>query len=221
MTGLKIRAARLAFWGAEGVLWLWFLAWDATGAGNTTPVKFAAICLACLAALISAPRGRASALTAAALAVTVCADLFLLVWNTRYAVGVALFVGVQALYTLRLSPRKPWKGLLLRALPALGAGLLLNRWGLLTALPGAYILWFALNLADALRQAAARRGREEILFALGLGLFFCCDLCVGAHNLPPALLPGWLPPFAALAMWGFYLPGQVLIVSSVWKGTKP
>lgn len=51
------------------------------------------------------------------------------------------------------------------------------------------------------------------LFAWGLSLFVCCDVCVGLWNLsvplPPALLE-----FARVGMWLFYLPSQVLIVLS-------
>ena len=46
------------------------------------------------------------------------------------------------------------------------------------------------------------------MFAIGLLLFTCCDICVGAWNL------GLLPGFTRIGMWLFYLPSQVLIVLS-------
>ena len=67
-----------------------------------------------------------------------------------------------------------------------------------------------MNLAPSVAAAAQLRTKRAVRFAVGLGLFFLCDLCVGLHNLPQNALSG----FASLAMWAFYLPGQVLIVLS-------
>ncbi len=217
------KMAKRCFLAAEGALYLTFLACDGFGIGDSTYVKFTAIALVAFAGLFAGktPDGR---LTTAALLLTVCADVFLLLWNRWYAVGVALFFAVQVLYTLRLTQaEKRGRALVLRAVPAGLAAAVAAPYGLLTALPAAYIVWFAINLAAGLRQAAVRRGRKDILFAVGLLLFFCCDLCVGAHNLPPEVLPVWLPGFAAVAMWAFYLPGQILILCStpIWKGSAP
>lgn len=209
------RPAR-CFLAAEGALYALFLCLDVLRAGNTTPLKFAAILLAALIGL-RAGKGRADRVVSLALAVTALADVFLLVLNRWYAAGVALFLLVQLLYAVRLA----WLAggsapgaVAVRGTLAGAAGAALGRFGRMTALPGAYIAVFALNLACGVRLAAQKRGRREILFALGLGLFFLCDLCVGAHNLPAALLPAWLPGFARVAMWGFYLPGQMLILAS-------
>ena len=51
------------------------------------------------------------------------------------------------------------------------------------------------------------------LFRLGLALFLCCDVCVGAFNAP-GLFPVPVTAFARVGMWLFYLPGQVLIALS-------
>ena len=213
MTGLA-----KAFLAAEGALYALFMLGDIGGLWPGRLLKFAAIALV---AAMGARAGRQHRLTAAALGLTLLADVFLLLLNSAYAVGVALFLAVQGCYALRLAKRRGrYAGLLPRAVPALLAALLTAGRGVLVALPAAYICVFAVNLLDALWLAA--RGRERPSFALGLLLFFCCDLCVGAYNLPAALLPGWLPGFAAVAMWGFYLPGQVLILAStgVLKGEK-
>lgn len=212
------KTAKQCFLAVEGLFYLWFLTCDITGAGDSTLVKFAAIALVAFAGLFAGKTSNGRIVTKALL-FTVCADVFLLLLNRYYALGVTLFLVVQLLYTLRLSPAgKRGLALLSRAIPAGFAFWVSAPYGLMIALPAAYIVWFALNLVDGLRQAAVRRERSAILFATGLLLFFCCDLCVGAHNLPSGILPGWMPGFAACAMWAFYLPSQLLILcsTSVW-----
>jgi TRAP-type C4-dicarboxylate transport system permease small subunit len=51
------------------------------------------------------------------------------------------------------------------------------------------------------------------MFAWGLVLFLCCDLCVGVFN-QSALFSDALYAAAKFGMWLFYLPGQVLIALS-------
>lgn len=210
------RAAAICFLSLESILYGLFLVGDLLHAYDTTWLKFSAIALVAAAGLI-AGKGAENHLTAAALCLTLAADVFLLVLDAHYETGVALFLAVQLLYTLRLAASggsKPWRTLATRILPALIAAAVALRFGALTTLSAAYIVWFAANLLDSFRLAAARPDRRRVCFAVGLALFFCCDLCVGAHNLPASALPAWLPGFAQIAMWGFYLPGQVLILAS-------
>ena len=217
---MKKRAAA-AFFVSEGTLYTLFLTRDILSAGDTTVLKFTAILLVAVAGMF-AGKQREDRLVTAALWLTVCADMFLLVLDRYYGVGVLLFCVVQFFYALRLSPEKPVRALLIRAIPAAAAAAIGSRWGAMTALPAYYIVWFAGNLLAAWRDAAKRKKGRSCLFALGLLLFFCCDLCVGLHNLPQAGMPGWLPGFAQNAMWAFYLPGQIMILSSthVWKGEE-
>lgn len=199
------------FLALEGTLYTLFLAGDLLRAYDTTWLKFAAIVLVAAAGLL-AGTGRENRLTTAALLLTPAADVFLLVLDAHYALGIALFLAVQLLYTLRLAlcaGAAPWRAVLVRTVPALAAGAALARYG--AALPAAYIVWFAVNLADAVRLAAAQAEWSRVCFAVGLALFFCCDLCVGLHNLP---VPQGVAGFVRVAMWGFYLPGQVLILAS-------
>lgn len=205
------RPAAICFWTLVGALYALFLVGDLLRAYDTTWLKFAAIALVAVAGFL-AGAGVENRLTTAALLLTLVADVFLLVLDAHYALGIALFLAVQLLYTLRLAAvagAAPWRAVLVRAIPALAAGAVLARHG--AALPAAYIVWFAVNLADGVRLAAARAERRRVCFALGLALFFCCDLCVGLHNLP---VPQGLGCFVRVAMWGFYLPGQVLILAS-------
>ena len=195
----------------ETILYLTFLGMDIFGIGNTTPIKFVSILLLTLSVLDFREKT-----VSVALIFTAVADLFLLVLDRWYAAGVLCFILVQIFYAARL-----WKesgsSVLSFLLPA-AAGLLVYTsygFGLTEALAGAYIALFAVNLLRACLLAKRSPERRWILFAAGLALFFCCDLCVGLHNMPGTGGPA-LQRFASVAMWGFYLPGQVLIRTSAY-----
>jgi hypothetical protein len=198
---------------AETVLYLVFMGMDLFSVGNSTPVKFAAILLLALSALDLREKT-----VSLALILTMIADVFLLVLNRWYAAGIACFLGVQILYAARLKVKDgSWTRILMFLLP-IAAGLAVYTsygFGLTEALAVAYITLFACNLVQAVGRAKRDPKRKWILFAAGLALFFCCDLCVGLHNMPGA---GGeiLQRFANVAMWGFYLPGQVLIRTSAY-----
>ena len=200
---------------AEAMLYAAFLALDLTGAAPavSTGLKFASIVLVALAGLTTIKTADGK-IVAAALALTAAADVFLLVLDTNYIAGVALFISVQALYTIRLcalSGTNRTLHLTARVMLAgFAAALLGARFGRIEMLAAAYIVWFFMNLAHSIALAAQLRTERTSRFAIGLGLFFLCDVCVGLHNLPQNALSG----FAAVAMWAFYLPGQVLIALS-------
>ncbi|MBP5749202.1 MAG: hypothetical protein J6X24_00265 [Firmicutes bacterium] len=148
-----------------------------------------------------------------ALIFTLIADVFLLLLDRWYAAGILCFLIVQILYAERLQ-KPPIASFLLPA----AAGLIVYTsygFGPTEALAAAYITLFAVNLARACIRAKRSGERKWLLFAAGLALFFCCDLCVGLHNMP-GLGPAALHRFADVAMWGFYLPGQVLIRTSAY-----
>jgi len=70
-------------------------------------------------------------------------------------------------------------------------------------------LYFSQLVSSTLLAWSVRRW----IFAAGLTLFVCCDLCVGMFNL------GILRAFSSVGMWLFYLPSQVLIVLSAKEVT--
>ena len=195
----------------ETILYLTFLGMDIFGIGNTTPIKFVSILLLTLSVLDFREKT-----VSVALIFTAVADLFLLVLDRLYAAGVLCFILVQIFYAARLQ-KESGPSVLSFLLPA-AAGLLVYTsygFGLTEALAGAYIALFAVNLLRACLLAKRSPERRWILFAAGLALFFCCDLCVGLHNMPGIGGPA-LQRFASVAMWGFYLPGQVLIRTSAY-----
>ena len=211
------KAARL-FLVLEGGLYAAFLAMDLAGLGGLSIwPKYAGILLCVLFACLSALRG-GDRLVPPALALTALADLFLLVLNRHYVLGVAIFLGVQTLYLLRLRRAGAGQALSLRALLALGLGLAVYVLGLASPLNLLCALYFSQLLANAC-LAWTVRGRRGRVFALGLTLFIGCDVCVGLFNLPQ-LVPPPLHDFARVGMWLFYLPSQALIALSALPEEK-
>lgn len=206
------------FLGAEGVLYAAFLALDlfSPGRGWDVPLKYLSVWLCFLFALTRC-RDRDGRLVTAALALTLAADLFLLVLDRWYPAGVAAFCGVQALYLARMARLRPAglpRRLVLRGCAAAAALVLVWGLGALDGLTALSLLYFSQLVCNALESLTLPRLRG---FSLGLALFVCCDVCVGLRNLS-----GWFPAaggplvaFARVGMWLFYLPSQVLIALSV------
>ena len=215
------------------VLWVIFLFLDITNRADSTRVKFAAICLCCVTALLGAKTSDGKLVTLA-LCFTVAADWFLLVLDAHYAFGIGLFIVVQFLYAYRLylqrGKRASLFGLGLRVSLLLFSLALLVfflffalefqswregpprviptplqlTWQMLRLLlPLFYFFNLVANTFEALSL-----GQTQRRFAVGLLLFVCCDVCVGLWNA------GLFPGFTRIGMWLFYLPSQVLIVLS-------
>ena len=197
----------------QGCVWLLFLHLDLFRMGSgSVPLKYCSIALCTVLSLYGAARG-GEALTAAALTLTLAADTFLLLLDRWYAVGVLLFCGVQGLYFQKIVRKNGGRSLWLpRLVLSVGAMILLARLGLFDPLNALSLLYFCAFLCNTF-QSFALKGPRARLFSLGLTLFLCCDLCVGAFN-QPGLVPPALYAAAQVGMWLFYLPGQVLITLS-------
>ena len=86
----------------EAILYAAFLVWDVTiGGRGSNPIKFAGILLCLVYALYLGHLG-GSRLVPAALALTALADVFLLLLDADYALGILLFCAVQGLYFVRI-----------------------------------------------------------------------------------------------------------------------
>lgn len=196
---------RRLFLAAAILLYAGFLTLDLTRAGNSAPLKFAAIVL-CFAAALPGVRTTDGRLTALALFFAVCADRFLLPPDGRYLLGVSLFCVVQALYCIRLAR---WRGGICRSMLALRLMPLAAFLFVQDALSALVLLYFVNLVCSALEAACFRPANSQSrLFAKGLALLICCDICVGAFNL------GLWTGFTRIGMWLFYLPSQVLVVLS-------
>lgn len=196
----------------EAILYAAFLVWDVTiGGRGSNPIKFAGILLCLVYALYLGHLG-GSRLVPAALALTALADVFLLLLDADYALGILLFCAVQGLYFVRIvrsGGRSLWGlrlGLFLLSL------VVLNLLGLLIPLNILALFYFTNFFCNALASLGCS-GWPRRLFSMGLWLFLCCDLCVGLFQ-NPQLVPPAMSPFVSVGMWLFYLPAQVLITLS-------
>ena len=196
----------------EAILYAAFLVWDVTiGGRGSNPIKFAGILLCLVYALYLGHLG-GSRLVPAALALTALADVFLLLLDADYALGILLFCAVQGLYFVRIvrsGGRSLWGlrlGLFLLSL------VVLNLLGLLIPLNILALFYFTNFFCNALASLSCS-GRSMRLFSIGLWLFLCCYLCVGLFQ-NPRLVPPAVRAFVSVGMWLFYLPAQVLITLS-------
>lgn len=197
-------AVTAGFLGAESLIYCAFLALDLTGRGGMTiRIKYGGILLCLLYALLCALRG-GDRLVLPALLFTTGADWFLLVKGRHLELGVILFLVVQTLYLLRLRRQGAGSCLWLRAALALLAGAAVALCRMISPLNLLAALYFSQLLSNMILAWFARRR----LFAAGLTLFVCCDVCVGLYNLGVAV------SLTGVGMWLFYLPSQVLIVLS-------
>ena len=219
--------SRRVFVGTEAILYAAFLLLDVTGgfAGLSIGLKYAGVLLCLVFALSRLRPGRIhAALTAAALAFTVLADLFLLVLDRWYLAGVLVFWVVQGLWLTRIRLAGGWplpRCLAVRLILPAAALLALFALNALSSLNAAAAIYFSQLLANAAESRALIHARPwGRKFHLGLLLFIGCDVCVGLHNLTAAAglsLPLWLGQAAAVGMWLFYLPSQVLLALSGWE----
>ena len=188
----------------------------------STVLKYTALLLCLLFSLRSfgTEDGR---LVSLCLLLTALADWFLLVIDRYYIVGLLLFCLVQFLYALRICRLHPDSEPLFivpRLLLSGAALLVLFFSDLLTPLTALVSLYFPQLICNAAESRFLPHSMRTTLFSAGLFFFLGCDICVGIYN-SPAYLP-WFSAdavhLAQFAMWGFYLPSQVFIVLSAYRG---
>lgn len=215
----------IVFVAAEAVIYVLFNVLFAILPRDPIYLKYSGVllCLAASGALLYFLKlGKDAVTVFCALVFTAVSDLFILVLDDYYEVGLVTFIITQSLYLFRLycgRLQRIWITLAVRAvLAAAVLGLVggLAGLSLLVAEVGLYIVMLTVNCVEAF--LLIRRGRYNVLFAVGLLLFLCCDVCVGLHNAGNVLglnLPARLCVFASWAIWIFYMPSQVLITLSV------
>ena len=186
----------------EGLIYAAFLILDFTGrGGHTIWIKYSGILLCLIYALLCALRG-GDKLVFPAMIFTAAADWFLLVRCNYLGVGVALFLVVQSIYLVRLRKMGAGGGIQLRIILPLLFGVTLV---LLRAATPLYLL-VALYFSQLVSNTVLAWRAKQWMYAIGMTLFVCCDICVGMFNIGLAL------SFSSIAMWMFYLPSQVIIV---------
>lgn len=163
---------------------------------DSTYIKYAGILLCFVYTLIER-----SKYNVIALFFTCLADLFLLVINKYYLIGVILFLIVQVTYIFYLDSIKINTNLRMRVMiPLVGCVVLAltNSYSTLNVFTLYYFSQLVITTFSIINK-------KHKLLCFGLCLFICCDICVGLHNLFPSNF------LIAFGQWLFYLPSQVII----------
>ena len=206
----------------EAILYCLFMTIDLKGYKDTTLLKYIAICL-CLAyaTLRLTKNGIDSLIIFLALTFTVLSDTFTLLINDHFTLGVSLFIPAQLLYGLRIRfwAKKPlYKSIFIRFCVVLAVVIGVACAQIADSLTVVTAIYFSMLLYNGIESLFFAKSPNKIAFAIGLWLFICCDICVGLFNLTDVLGVAINPKlynFASVMMWGFYLPSQALIVTSV------
>ena len=214
-----------AFVLAEIAIYITYQVYDFAYGENLIYLKYAGI-LTCLvfAAVGIFFYGKDGITVTVALVFTAISDLFILVMNTYYEVGITTFIIVQLIHLTRIylvSGKKPWISIGVRVgvvavlLAVLGGLGMLNSPVVVLA-----SIYFPQLLINAIESAfLIKIDKKYILLFVGLVLFTICDICVGVDNMGTLGLsmPADLQNAVNKTIWTVYLPAQVCIVLSEKK----
>jgi hypothetical protein len=215
MTREKLKVfVRAFFVGFSAAIYCAFLILDSVGLYHVSAtVKYLGI-IACFvfACAFSLLGGGKNFLVPVALALTLVADLFLLVLGKYYEVGVAVFIMAQSTYFAHLCVMrgKAKLSIILRLSVIVALELIIAVAGIfsvLNALCAAYFTMLCFNLIDS--ALLINKESRAVLLTVGFALFILCDVCVGLNNLLPPLSA--LAPLVSYGMWLFYFPSQTLL----------
>lgn len=149
-----------------------------------------------------------------AMGMTLVSDVFLLVLDENYTVGVCTFFCAQIFHALE-TPRSKKRLIISFSLRFGVTAVTLAVLGVLKLFDPLYIAvaFYAPellgNLAEHVVGVFQNRGEERarsLILAVGFFLFFLCDLCVGLSNIGVTGVSIWI--------WIFYAPSQALIAIS-------
>lgn len=208
---------------AETAIYIAFIAIQVPTHTDPIYLKYAGIllCVAVSAASVYFFRKDGITITVA-LVFTAISDLFILVLNKYYEVGVSTFIIVQLAHFARIyliSGKKPWISLGIRLGFIVAALITFGVLGKLNALIGLVCVYFPLLVANVVDSALLIKiSKKFILYFVGLLLFLGCDIFVGlceAGKIGISIIPSDLDFFAHLMIWLCYLPAQTCIVLSV------
>lgn len=212
----------------EAVIYITFNILSATLPNDPIYLKYAGVllCLAFAGASIYFERDKDAVILTVALVFTAISDLFILVLDTYYQIGLVTFIFTQTTYLYRLYKDRMSKikyTVIVRVaasilLMALVDVIMKTGINFMLAEVCVYIVMLVGNVADAF--LLCKRGLKNIIFAVGLTLFLCCDICVGLDNAVGivGLNLGSAGQAIQFLIWVFYLPSQVLIACTAKKG---
>ena len=209
----------------ESIIYIIFEICDFAFNENLIYLKYAGI-LACLvfAAVGIYFYGKDGIFVTVALVFTAISDLFILVLNTYYEVGISTFIVVQLIHLARIyliNGKKPWisigvrLGVVAVLLAVLGGlGMLKSPIVVLSA------IYFPQLLINAVESGLLIKiDKRYALLFVGLVLFTICDICVGIDNAGELGLnvSAGFRSFVHYTIWTVYLPAQVCITLSEKK----
>lgn len=218
----------LGFITAETAIYIAFNVMAGVGLPDPIYLKYSGVLL-CLAVSIVlfflTDRNADGLILSIALLFTAISDLFILVLNDYYEIGLVTFIIVQSVYFYRLYAdrlKKIFISLGVRLTVAVTIIIVFAALGMLDFLVAECAVYITMLLANVVDSfIICKKGYQNVLFAVGLVLFLGCDICVGLHNFGSVLnveLPKGLINFVTYAMWAFYLPSQVFITCSANRG---
>lgn len=195
-------------------------------------MKFLSICLCLLMVVILKlfhKKEKDYLVLVAAFVFTVTADVFLLFTN-HFVYGVLSFTIVQLIYLYRIhtidSSLHSYH-FHIRAICSTLVLVVLSLSNFKVDVLLVVVVFYFLNFIGNIRLLCRLLKRRSLLntrvkivqFLIGMCLFILCDISVGIYNMssylevqPPMFVI--LEQIAGLGMWGFYLPGQILIALS-------
>lgn len=190
--------------------------------GDSTATKYVGMLLCLIFAVYECFfGGKDSLIVLFAIFFTIIADYFLLVKNDFYEWGVAAFIVAQTAYFIRLifwqnKRRLLWTAarIIIAAAACIAvAAAQINQ--TLIYLVAVYASLFLINVIESYTLFCG--GIKMKVFAVGLTLFVCCDICVLLYNLGSFVSVGYgeqTAEFFVKLSWIFYLPSQCLIALS-------
>lgn len=184
-----------------------------------------AICVVFLSKLsLANPENRDARLMVLIMSLTLASDVILLL-TRQFTVGLILFVIVQSLYSIRIQKRLIMKEVFVKGAFFVACLLFFMQkmperfnFALMLALGAFYALLFIWNIVVTTIKKS-NNDYDRRLFAIGLILYALCDINVAIYNFPSFfesnIMLSRIYAFSGLAMWLFYLPGQVALALSV------
>lgn len=226
----KIQIVKKIFFLISLILYFAFMMLDLLKNANdlSNYLKYSSIAFCTIYVLISTKYTeckRATGLLLVAFLFTFIADYYLLL-IAKEVPGLISFCVVQFFYFILISTYYGGfiKSLFLRILLC-SLIILLEMIGktnsTIVMISSIYFTNFICNLIQTIWSFRQKKQTPILLFHffIGLLLFFFCDICVGIYNMDQFIqLPdsiSWLQEAAGYGMWGFYLPGQVLLATSI------
>ncbi len=214
-----------AFVLVETVIYIVYNILSANQPKDPIELKYAGIllCLAVSTVMVYFNRDADSVIAVGAMVFTAISDLFILVLDDYFEIGLATFIVAHSLYMYRLYYGRVKKIWITIAVRAVVAAILIGVCGglfgvnLLIVEAGIYIVLLFGNCVESLIMC--NRGLKNVLFAIGLMLFLGCDICVGFKHgsMVGVELSEKVYNFVVYMIWVFYLPSQVLITCALTR----